>query len=409
MKRMLAVMSVLVVLWVGVFVIRETAQIITMAAMVHPLLGHAVLALLLVIYGVGLGLPVVLYLRLPPPLRWPADGSAEAITRYRQRFAERLSQNPALKEIAVHATDPASLEEARRVLAKEAQADITQTASMVFLSTAVSQSGRLDALMVFLAQTRLIWRIAHLYWQRPNPRDLLQLYANVFITVFLAQSLDDLDVHEVVTPVLGPVFTSAGIGAIPGAGGVATVVADALLEGTVNAFLTLRVGCITRQYCASETAFDRRMIRWSATREAAALLPGVVGQSAGLVTAAIWAVAKGSGITKAAAAVGDMVGNATGAVTTTLAEGAQTVTTMVVHTGETVVATTKEAARTVGQQVSEITNAVTTNAAMLPRGWTPRLPSPRTPPCYPGVGHHDGGARGEGDPLAPRQGADRSP
>jgi Domain of unknown function (DUF697) len=377
MKRMLAVMSVLVVLWVGVFVIRETAQIATMAAMVHPLLGHAVLALLLVIYGVGLGLPVVLYLRLPPPLRWPADGSAEAITRYRQRLAERLSQNPALKEIAVHATDPASLEEARRVLAKEAQADITQTASMVFLSTAVSQSGRLDALLVFLAQTRLIWRIAHLYWQRPNPRDLLQLYANVFITVFLAQSLDDLDVHEVVTPVLGPVFTSAGIGAIPGAGGVATVVADALLEGTVNAFLTLRVGCITRQYCASETAFDRRMIRWSATREAAALLPGVVGQSAGLVTAAIWAVAKGSGITKAAAAVGDMVGNATGAVTTTLAEGAQTVTTMVVHTGETVVATTKEAARTVGQQVSEITNAVTTNAAMLPRGWTPRWWSSR--------------------------------
>jgi hypothetical protein len=87
---------------------------------------------------------------------------------------------------------------------------------MVFLSTAVSQSGRFDALMVFLAHTRLIWQIAHLYWQRPNPRDLFQLYANIFITVFLAQTLDDLDVREVVTPVLGPVFTSAGIGAIPG-------------------------------------------------------------------------------------------------------------------------------------------------------------------------------------------------
>jgi hypothetical protein len=163
MKRMLVVMSGLVIMWVSLVLIRETAQTVTLAAMVHSLLGYAVLALLLLIYGVGLGLPVVLYLRLPPPLRWPVDGSAEAITQYRQRLAERLSQNPVLKEVAVHAMSPATLEQACQVLAKRAQAHITRTASMVFLSTAVSQSGRLDALMVFLAQTRLIWQIAYLF------------------------------------------------------------------------------------------------------------------------------------------------------------------------------------------------------------------------------------------------------
>ena len=118
MKRLLIVMSGLVMLWVGVFVIRETAEIVSLAAIVHPLLGKTVLALLFPIYGVGLGLLVVLYCRHPPSLRWPADGSDEAITRYQQRLAERLSQNPVLKEASVQATDPTSLELACRVLSE---------------------------------------------------------------------------------------------------------------------------------------------------------------------------------------------------------------------------------------------------------------------------------------------------
>jgi hypothetical protein len=195
-----------------------------------------------------LGLPVILYLRLPPPLRWPADGSAEAIAQYRQRLADRLSQNPVLKEVTVQAMDLSSLEQACRVLSERAQVHITQTASMVFLSTAVSQSGRFDALMVCLAHTRLIWQIAHLYWQRPNPRDLFQLYANIFITVFWHKpSIVSTCVRS--SHRSGPVFRAQGSGH-PGASDLATFAADALLDGTVNAFLTLRVGCITRQYCA---------------------------------------------------------------------------------------------------------------------------------------------------------------
>jgi hypothetical protein len=294
------------------------------------------------------------------------------ITQYQRRLAERLSQNPVLKEVAVQAVDPTGLEEACRVLAQRAQTQITQTASMVFLSTAISQSGHLDALMVFFAQTRLVWRIAHLYWQRPHPRDLIQLYAHIFITVFLAHTLDDLDFQQVVTPVLGPAFASAGIGAIPGASGVAPVVADALLEGTVNAFLTLRVGCMTRQYCASVTAFERRGLRQSATREAAALLPGVVRQSAGLVTTAIWEAAKQSGIIKTAAALGEMVGHATEAVTAAVTGGAQSVTTTVAHARETVVTTVKGAARTVGHQVSEGTKTGSANTNKLPQPWRPQ-------------------------------------
>jgi hypothetical protein len=71
MKRVITVMSGLVLAWAGLFVIRETALIVTLATTLDSRLGYVVLALLLVIYGVGLGLPVVLYLRLPPPLCGP--------------------------------------------------------------------------------------------------------------------------------------------------------------------------------------------------------------------------------------------------------------------------------------------------------------------------------------------------
>jgi hypothetical protein len=70
---------------------------------------------------------------------------------------------------------------------------VPSTASPVFLSTAVLQSGRLDVLVVLAAQTRLIWRIAHVYYQRPSLRDFAQLYVNVASTALVAAGIEDID------------------------------------------------------------------------------------------------------------------------------------------------------------------------------------------------------------------------
>ena len=81
-------------------------------------------------------------------------------------------------------------------------------ASAVFLSTAVLQSGRLGVLVVLVAQTRLIWRVAHVYYQRPSVREFLQLYANVTSTAFIAAGLEDVDIDVLVSTILGSTVAS---------------------------------------------------------------------------------------------------------------------------------------------------------------------------------------------------------
>ena len=141
-------------------------------------------------------------------------------------------------------------------------------ATTVFLSTAVSQSGRLDAFLVLMTQSRMIWRIAHLYYQRPSLRELLHLYSNVAATTFVVGELDDLELHQMIQPLAaGSLGTVAG--AIPGLQVITTIVVNSLLSGSANAFLTLRVGMIAKGYCGSMVAQPRAKFRRSATTEAA--------------------------------------------------------------------------------------------------------------------------------------------
>ena len=137
-------------------------------------------------------------------------------------------------------------------------------ATTVFLTTAVSQSGRLDALLVLAAQSRMVWRVAHLYYQRPSVREMWYLYANVAATSFVAGELDDLELHQMIQPVVAGTLGAVG-GAIPGFQVLTSIMVNSLLSGSANAFLTLRVGIIAKDYCGSLVAEPRTQVRRAAT------------------------------------------------------------------------------------------------------------------------------------------------
>jgi Domain of unknown function (DUF697) len=165
----------------------------------------------------------------------------------------------------------------------------------VFLSTAISQNGRLDALMVLVTQTRLVWRLAHFYYQRPSLRDLVHLYANVGATVFLVSELEDLDIEHQVEPVIASALAGSAASLVPGASLLAGVITQAILDGAANAFLTLRIGVLCQRYCGSLTAVDRRGLRRSASVTAARMLGAVVSASAGTVSRAVLRAARRAG------------------------------------------------------------------------------------------------------------------
>ncbi|HEY3064957.1 MAG TPA: DUF697 domain-containing protein [Methylomirabilota bacterium] len=303
MKRIIIPAAVLIVIAFALIVARETREVVVLAGSVHPLLGQLVLWLLLLTYAVCVAIPVVAFVRLPKRLLAPPAGDTAGRDAHLKALARSLRGNRHLAGLPVTPEDPATIERALEELAQRARQRTIETATAVFVSTAVSQSGRLDGLMVLVTQSRLIWQIAHLYWQRPSLRDLGSLYANVATAAFVAQNVDDFDFGETLGSVVAPVLGGSAASAIPGLSGVASLIANSSIDGTVNAFLTLRIGCLASAYCRSFTTPDVRLLRRNASLEAARMLHQVARHGAERVSVAMWGAAKQSKVGEAAVAL----------------------------------------------------------------------------------------------------------
>jgi len=286
--RNLAILaSGLVVLSFVVVVVNQTAGVVQLAKEVHPALGTVTLWTLLIAYGGMIGVPIVIVLRMPKPLTPPESESSPEFAGHLKRLGDRLASNPRVRLASIRPIDRRNIEDALRILDDDAEAIVKQMATTVFLTTAVSQSGRLDALLVLAAQSRMVWRIAHLYYQRPSLREMTHLYANVAVTSFVAGELDDLELHQMIQPVVAGTVGAVG-GAIPGFQVLTSILVNSLLSGSANAFLTLRVGIIAKDYCSSLVALPRTKVRRAATTDAARLLSGIVKESGARVREAVW-------------------------------------------------------------------------------------------------------------------------
>jgi len=265
LKKIVLVLSIFLLVVFAVFLFNQTVQIVQSARNVNNTFGNGVLWALLFLYSVLLVTPLVLWFRLPKRILPPSILEGEEYQAFLVRFKRRLSRNPRLRGMALESS--ADLDTALQHLDQHADDVVTQAASAVFLSTAVLQSGRLDVLVVFAAQTRLIWKIAHVYYQRPSLRDFAQLYANVASTALIAAGIEDIDVDVLI----GTIFGST-VAAVPGM----HLLASSVLSGSANAFLTLRVGMITKEYCRARHRVEKKGLRRAATLQAAKLLGSIV-------------------------------------------------------------------------------------------------------------------------------------
>jgi hypothetical protein len=213
LRRILIPVAILLLIAVALVIARETRETVAFVSAVHPLMGQGLLWLLLALYAACILIPIVTFARLPKRLVPPSQENASVQAAYLEELAKRLRRNKNLsnRDLTAATVEPALAELAQ--LSRQKSAD---TAMAVFLSTAVSQSGRLDGLMVLVTQCRLVWQIAHLYWQRPALGDLIALYGNVAAAAFVAQNVEDMDLSELIEPLLAPVLANSVVAAIPG-------------------------------------------------------------------------------------------------------------------------------------------------------------------------------------------------
>jgi hypothetical protein len=270
-----------------VLVVNQTAQVVQLTTAISPTLGTVTLWTLLGTYAALIGAPVVMIARLPRPLTPPENAEGPDFETHLKRLGERLATSPHLKGTDLSLSRREGIEEALRVLAARTDEIVRQTAASVFISTAVSQSGRLDGLIVMAAQSRMVWRVAHVYYQRPTVRDMIHLYANVAGTAFIASELQEIDLGEQVEPVLGAALSALGAG-LPGLQVAGSLLASCVLDGSANAFLTLRVGMIAKRHCGALVVQRKAEVRRAATSEAAQYLGGIVADGSARISKALW-------------------------------------------------------------------------------------------------------------------------
>ena len=267
-------------------VIGGVASLISLADRIHPIAGTVVFWAVCLATGFFALYCAIAYARLPAALGPPEEDSGPKYDAYLQALRIRLAANSRTRDLPLVSKE--EIEEAIGHLSVQADSVVRRTASTVFLSTALMQNGRLDGLIVLFTQIQMVGRIARIYVQRPSPRELMRLYANVAGTAFVASGLESLDLGEMVAPLAVSVVPALK-GGIPGLSGISALLVKCVSNGAANAFLTLRVGEVARRYCELTSQCPPELIRKSATAAAVQHLGRIVRENGALVVRKIWA------------------------------------------------------------------------------------------------------------------------
>ena len=284
-RKIIIWVVVLLSVCVVALVIAGVTSLISLADRIHPVAGSVVFWI--IVFGAALAAlyGAIAYAKLPPALIPPAETSGPKHDEHLKALRVRLAMNPRTRGNPV-ATEQ-EIENAIGVLSAEADSVVRKTASTVFLSTALMQNGRLDALILLVTQIQMVTRVARVYVQRPSPREMIRLYVNVAGTAFIASGLESLDIGEMVAPLATSVVPALK-GGIPGLSGISALLVRCVSNGAANAFLTLRVGEVARRYCELTSRTSPELIRKSATAAAVQHLGRIVRENGALVVRKIW-------------------------------------------------------------------------------------------------------------------------
>jgi hypothetical protein len=285
-RKVIIIAAVLVTVCLVSVVIAGATSLILLADRIHPIAGTIVFWAICLAAGFFALYCAIAYSRLPAALVPPEEDSGPKHDAYLEALRARLTSNPRTRDLPVVTEE--EIKKAVGHLSAQADSVVRRTASTVFLSTALMQNGRLDGLIVLFTQIQMVGRIARIYVQRPSPRELARLYANVAGTAFIASGLESLDLGQMVAPLAVSVVPALK-GGIPGLSGVSALLVKCVSNGAANAFLTLRVGEVARRYCELTSRCPRELIRKSATAAAVQHLGRIVRENGALVVKKIWA------------------------------------------------------------------------------------------------------------------------
>lgn len=373
MKHLIGLVGLIIIGSFLAFIFNSVTVLADLAGRLNPALVPWVTWGLFLAVAVPIGWTAATVLLRPKAMMVYADPSEEDMAAFRQELLSRLKKNKLLKDAEVVINEEADMEAGLAYLKEKADEEIRATAKKVFIGTALAQNGRLDSLVVLFLISRLTWRIATIYSQRPRHKELINLYANIAATSFLAGSIEEFGVEEYVTELMTPLVGGSALGAVPGAQAVAGAITSSVLSGSTNCLLALRCGIVARDY-VSLNLDAKGAMRKSATVEATRIFVSMSTETVTYVTRAlvkgtVGAVKSGTskatrGVTQTVSATADAVGSGAQRVGSGVKNTAGTATEKVKRTGRKV----KSAAMSVGDGAKDAARAAKDKAGKVAHG-----------------------------------------
>ena len=274
------------------FFLNQVIQMTNFLRTIHPLVAQIfllILAIGIICFAIFIYLKVKHY---PTSIERPNEENEEELQSYKKEVLNRLNNNKILQVNGLYPESNEELVESLKILDDETEKVIMDNASWVFVSTAISQNGKLDGLITLFIQFKMIYKISKIYYQKPRLKELYKLYSNVIVTVFLITQIEEINISEHLEPIISKFSPAKLIGSIPGVGSSISLLTNMLFEGAANCFLTLRIGLITKEYCDFMNFDDNKEIRRNATKKAATMLGKIISVNSGKITKAFFEAVK---------------------------------------------------------------------------------------------------------------------
>lgn len=254
-RKLLYFLSFLLIYLIG----KEMIQLYLSLKSVHPYLGFSFLLISFAALSYYALLPAWKILSMPTspsPLRSEENLQEELDKRF-----SLLRQNPYLNNINFDFSSiPDSLEGYETVtstLKKESIRIRARYVNGLFYSSAISQNGFIDAILIFSASINLIRDTFILYNGRVSNRDLWTIGRQVYYSMAIGGS-------ETVEYATGEIFSKLSTDSMKSIPFFDRILGS-LADGYVNACLLTRVAIITDNYCRVIIAENDRLLRPSPT------------------------------------------------------------------------------------------------------------------------------------------------
>lgn len=278
----------------------------------------------------------------------PTEAERQA---FAEELAKRLAANKHVLNAGVQPDEPDFLPNALAVLDSLAEKEIRFSAKKVFLGTALSQNGRLDALIVFFSLCRLTWRISCIYNQRPTAREILSVYSSVSSATFISFSIDALDIPQTITnamsellPAVAPAMAAS---TMPFVGNALQKFTSSVIDGAANCLLAVRAGVITKNSFRVAALGESEAQRQSTVKETGTMLLEISRETVSMIVTTL-----GSQLAGLSVPVGKKIVETAGNAAETAVEKTK-------NAAESVVKTTAGVAEAVGSGTGAVLGAVT--------------------------------------------------